>query len=112
MKQTKEECVITAAMNIILHAGNARNILRDAGKCIAEGKNLDAIAQQLEEARGSILLAHKAQTDILHEEAEGKHIEVTVLFSHAQGTLMTTQSELFFVETLYELEMNRRKQTL
>ena len=110
MKQTKEECVITAAMNIILHAGNARNILRDAGKCIAEGKNLDAIAQQLEEA--SILLAHKAQTDILHEEAEGKHIEVTVLFSHAQDTLMTTQSELFFVETLYELEMNRRKQTL
>ena len=110
MKQTKEECVITAAMNIILHAGNARNILRDAGKCIAEGKNLDAIAQQLEEARGSILLAHKAQTDILHEEAEGKHIEVTVLFSHAQDTLMTTQSEL--LETLYELEMNRRKQTL
>ena len=109
MKQTKEECVITAAMNIILHAGNARNILRDAGKCIAD---LDAIAQQLEEARGSILLAHKAQTDILHEEAEGKHIEVTVLFSHAQDTLMTTQSELFFVETLYELEMNRRKQTL
>ena len=52
MKQTKEECVITAAMNIILHAGNARNILREAGKCIAEGKNLDAIAQQLEEARG------------------------------------------------------------
>ena len=73
---------------------------------------MDAIAQQLEEARGSILLAHKAQTDILHEGAEGKHIEVTVLFSHAQDTLMTTQSELFFVETLYELEMNRRKQTL
>ena len=46
MKQTKEECVITAAMNIILHAGNARNILRDAGKRIAEGKNMDAIAQQ------------------------------------------------------------------
>ena len=66
MKQTKEECVITAAMNIILHAGNARNILRDAGKCIAEGKNLDAIAQQLEEARGSILLAHKAQTVCLY----------------------------------------------
>jgi len=108
MKQTKEECVITAAMNIILHAGNARNILRDAGKRIAEGQNMDAIAQ-LEEARDSILLAHKAQTDILHEEAEGKHIEVTVLFSHAQDTLMTTQSELFFVETLYELEMNRRK---
>ena len=76
------------------------------------GEKLGCNRTQLEEARGSILLAHKAQTDILHEEAEGKHIEVTVLFSHAQDTLMTTQSEYFFVETLYELEMNRRKQTL
>lgn len=112
MEQTKEECVITAAMNIILHAGNARNILRDAGKRIAEGRELNTVAQLLEEAKENILLAHRAQTDILHEEAEGKHIEVTVLFSHAQDTLMTTQSELFFVETLYEMETNRRKERI
>ena len=86
----EQEELAKVAMEVILHAGNARNLCRDA-----------AVKEQLDEADKEIVLAHKAQTDLLHSEARGQKVEMTVLLSHAQDTLMNTESEKFLIDTFY-----------
>ncbi len=101
------EKVIQTSMQMILHAGNARNNIRKAGEKIADN-SLDDVKELLEEAEKEILLAHKVQTSILQEEAKNQKIELTILFTHAQDTLMTTESELFFLKTLWKYTLNKR----
>jgi PTS system cellobiose-specific IIA component len=81
------------AMTIILHAGDARLAVRRAYECLANGDRAAADAE-LETARARILAAHKAQTDVIQDEARGAEHRITVLFSHAQDTLMTIKSEV------------------
>lgn len=102
------QTVITTAMNVILHAGNARNLIHQAGDSLVEGK-WDPIEGKLKEAREELVTAHRLQTELLQAEAGDETIQVTVLFSHAQDTLMTTESELFFIETMYRYA-NRREE--
>ena len=94
------QMVITTAMNVILHAGNARNLIPQAADSLVEGK-WDPIKRKLKEAREELVTAHRLQTELLQAEAGDETIPVTVLFSHAQDTLMVTESELFFIETMY-----------
>lgn len=94
------EDIIQTAMSIILHAGNARNLCRDAALKI-NNSDLNDIDMQLKEAEEEILLAHKAQTDILHLEAKGERVEMTVLLSHAQDTLMAVESEKYLIQMFY-----------
>ncbi len=96
-----EEKVVQVAMQVILHAGNARNLIRNSGNLIVDNK-LDGVEEMLAEAKKEIILAHKAQTELLQNEAKGNKIEMSILFSHAQDTLMTTDSECFIIETLYK----------
>lgn len=103
----RKEIMIETAMQVILHAGNARNIIREIGNKLGNHFH-EEIEEQLEIANNEIVEAHKAQTHILQEEAGGISVDMTVLFTHAQDTLMTTESELFFVKTLYNVERNRR----
>lgn len=96
-----EEKVVQVAMQVILHAGNARNLIRNLGNLIVDNK-LDGVEEMLAEAKKEIVLAHKVQTELLQNEAKGNKIEMSILFSHAQDTLMTTDSECFIIETLYK----------
>lgn len=104
----RKEKVVETAMQVILHAGNARNIIREIGNKI-ENRLYKGVEEQLEIANNEIIKAHKAQTHLLQEEAGGITVDMTVLFAHAQDTLMATESELFFVKTIYNIERNRKK---
>lgn len=103
----RKEKVVETAMQVILHAGNARNIIREIGNKI-ENYLYEGIVEQLEIANNEIIEAHKVQTRLLQDEAVGLTVDMTVLFAHAQDTLMTTESELFFVKTIYNVERNRK----
>lgn len=81
------------AMQIILHAGDARSAVRRCYEALAAGEAATA-ADRLQNAREEIRLAHQAQTDIVQAEARGARIDLTVLFAHAQDTLMTVNSEV------------------
>lgn len=96
----EQEELAKVAMEVILHAGNARNLCRDAAVKISK-KQLNGVKEKLDEADKEIVLAHKAQTDLLHSEARGQKVEMTVLLSHAQDTLMNTESEKFLIDTFY-----------
>lgn len=97
-----EDKKVQAAMEIILHAGNART------KCKAA---LDAIAifdfaiakESIKEAQADITKAHKMQTDAIQEECSGKPGEYSVLFTHAQDTLMTVNSEIIIAKQMIKI---------
>ena len=83
------EKLVQVAMNVIMHAGDARDYIRKAGTKLS-ALDLDGVEELLKKASAELVEAHKAQTSVLQNEAEGDSVPMTVLFSHAQDTLMNT----------------------
>lgn len=83
----------TAAMQIILHAGDARAAAEDAVKTALEG-NVDGARSKIEDATKLIAQAHSAQTEIIQKEAGGHDYPYTILFAHAQDTMMTIDLQI------------------
>jgi PTS system cellobiose-specific IIA component len=87
------EEIIQSSMAIILHAGDARLHVKLALDAIAESdftKAKDCLVKATDEIR----IAHREQTDAIQGEAQGIKTEYSLLFAHAQDTLMTIYSEL------------------
>lgn len=99
----EESPLIEVSMQIILHAGDARNNAHAAIEAARAG-NYDEATEQMNEAQENILLAHQAQTDVLQQEMAGQHYDLCILFIHAQDTLMTIKSELLMAEQIVELQ--------
>jgi PTS system cellobiose-specific IIA component len=87
------------ALDIIMQAGDARLCVSRALKAAAEGDYAE-IDKELNEARKKIAGAHSRQTQIIQSEGEGNNHEHTLLFIHAQDTLMTVYSEMNLVRQL------------
>ena len=85
------------AMKIILKAGDARENIKAAINCKL------GYEKEMKEAKENIRQAHASQTQIIQEEATGAAISPTLLFIHAQDTLMTIMSEKNLVENMYML---------
>jgi len=96
-----EETVKTS-MEIILHAGDARTLVHKALKAISEN-DLELAAAELASAKEEIVKAHKVHTAMIQTEASGKEIEYSLLFTHAQDTLMTINSELTLAKELLKI---------
>ncbi len=98
------------AMQIILHAGNCRTILNDAlHELIAEGNDPEVDAK-LKEAKKEITLAHKIQTDMIQSTIENEKLQTTLLFTHAQDTLMTINSEMFLAHHMVQMYRRLKNQ--
>lgn len=97
---------IQSAMTIILHAGDARNACMSALNALAED-DFETAEINLTIAQQEITKAHKAQTDEIQEEAAGeKESEYSLLFTHAQDTLMTVMSEINIAKSLLKICRN------
>lgn len=98
----KENELVMVAMQIILHAGDARLKTEDA---LASAKQFtfEVAKAKMEEARECIRLAHVAQTEVIQDETRGKAYQPCLLFNHAQDTLMTIMSELKLANELIEM---------
>lgn len=79
-------------MNIILNAGDARTFIMKALDCIGD-YDYEQARENLKKANEKLVIAHKLQTDRLRSEADGASLKYSVLFTHAQDTLMTIYSE-------------------
>lgn len=88
------------AMSILMNAGEARNSVKEAYEAIAAG-DLEAAKARLDEAEQKILLAHHVQTDHIQGVFRGEPQEYSLLFTHAQDTLMTINSEIVTAHNLY-----------
>jgi PTS system cellobiose-specific IIA component len=87
------------ALDIIMQAGDARLCVSEALKSAAAGDYAE-MDKKLNEAKKKIAGAHSRQTEIIQSEGEGTCHEHTLLFIHAQDTLMTVYSEMNLVRQL------------
>lgn len=79
-------------MEIIINAGDARELISETLDNVADFDYKSA-EENMEKAKEKLVIAHRLQTAKIQQEAEGKKIEYSVLFTHAQDTLMTINSE-------------------
>lgn len=83
--------------NLIANGGDAKALAYEAISESEKG-NYEKAEELLKESDEALKLAHNTQTQIITDEVNGKNIEVSVLFVHAQDHLMTAME----VRTLAE----------
>lgn len=92
MDRETSNVAVKDTMEIILQAGDARVFLTQAMGKVADGE-YDEAEVLLKQANEKLVIAHRIQTKKLQEEAEGEQSQYSILFTHAQDTLMTINSE-------------------
>lgn len=96
-----ENELVSVAMQIILHAGDARIKVEIALKQTKQF-NFTQAKETIQEAEECIHQAHISQTEVIQNETRGKTYEPCLLFAHAQDTLMTIMSELNLAKELID----------
>lgn len=96
------EEVVKASMDIILAAGDARVACKQALNAIEEADFMVA-AEHIKEAQTLITKAHRIQTDAIQGETRGEKQDYSLLFAHAQDTLMTIYSEINIAKQMLKI---------
>lgn len=102
MEAVDREALNLLSMQVILHAGNARDYVFQAVSKASDGFFYEA-EELMQSASKEITLAHKSQTETLQKEAEGIDIPYSPLFGHAQDTLMTVMSEINMMKEMIKI---------
>ena len=100
--EAQREQLAEVAMQIILHAGDARNLVMEALDEAGEGRYQEA-EQKLVDAKEELRQAHVSQTGVVQSEAAGTRYEYSLLFTHAQDTLMTINSEVRMAQEMIQV---------
>ena len=101
-KKTIEQ-LNSAAMQIILHAGDCRNLLNEAINDLLDDKSEEEVKDKITQAKKEITKAHVIQTDMIQSSINEEELQTTLLFTHAQDTLMTINSEVNLVQSMIRL---------
>lgn len=102
MGEFEENELIQVAMQIILHAGDAR-IKTEEALAHAKKFEFDQSDICLQEAQECLHQAHISQTGVIQNETRGQVYVPCLLFNHAQDTLMTIMSESKIAKELIEM---------
>ncbi len=94
-----ENEMIQIAMQMILYAGDASNYIKEALDAIVDG-NENLANSKMKEANTAIEEAHRYQTGVVQRDAAGERAQYSLLFTHAQDTLMTIMSEKRIAEKM------------
>ncbi|SJZ52891.1 PTS system, cellobiose-specific IIA component [Cetobacterium ceti] len=90
------------AMGIVGNAGESRGLSYEALKEAKKG-NFEKAEEILEEAKKKMYEAHKIQTELICDEADGKPMKINLLMIHAQDHLMNSILARELVEELIDL---------
>lgn len=90
------------AMQIIMHAGGAKSAAMLAIDAAASG-DFEAAERQLAEAKAEMAGAHKAQFGLVHAEASGEEVDLSVILVHAQDHLTMAIMAIDFAGKFVEL---------
>lgn len=93
-------------MNIILYSGDARTLIMHAMDLLGDFK-YDEADTMLKRAHEKLVTAHELQTKKIQQEAEGENVEYSILFAHAQDTMMTINTEYNLVSHLIKVFRRR-----
>lgn len=103
MDKTTIEQLNSAAMQIVLHAGDCRNLLNEAINDLLDDKSEEEVKDKITQAKKEITKAHVIQTDMIQSSINEEELQTTLLFTHAQDTLMTINSEVNLVQSMIRL---------
>ncbi|APU72373.1 PTS lactose/cellobiose transporter subunit IIA [Companilactobacillus crustorum] len=106
INEDENTAVTRNTMNIIIYAGDARTLIMQAMDLLGDF-NYEEAESLIKQAHEKLVAAHQLQTDRIQEEAEGKTVQYTILFSHAQDTLMTINTEYNLVSHLIKVFKKR-----
>lgn len=90
------------SFEIIASCGDANAEIHLALKCAREGR-LEETHKHLELADVAINAAHVSHTSVLHNEARGEASKYSILFSHAQDTMMNVMTLRDLAEEFIEV---------
>lgn len=76
-------------MNLVVDSGSARSYAMEAIYKAKEG-NMTEADQSIEECNTQLVKAHNSQTELIHKEAGGEPVPLSLLMVHAQDHLMTS----------------------
>ena len=93
---------LEAIMGLIMFGGNAKSDAMEAISAAKKG-NFELADQKIMDAKESLVQAHHSQTQMLTQEAQGNHVQVTLLTVHSQDHLMTSIAFTDLAEELIEL---------
>ena len=71
----------------------------EALAAMADG-DLEGAGELLKEAEALVVKAHNAQTEVIQSQVGGENMEYSLLFIHAQDTIMTINTELRMTKKL------------
>lgn len=94
-----------AAMKIIANSGDARSLAFQALDYAKKGdfEQSDSLLKKSDESAKE---AHKIQTELMVDEANGKELKISVLLIHSQDHLMTS---MLAVELIKEMILMYKK---
>ena len=87
--------VSAEAMQIIMSAGDARVSCNEG--------SVETAKELIKKAEGQIAEAHHVQTDAIQGSIGGETQTYSLLFAHAQDTLMTVYSEIHMTKQLLQI---------
>ncbi len=97
-----DEKTLESAMSIIMNAGDARLLCKEALTAIAE-QDFILANEKMKDAQKKITEAHRIQTDSIQGETRGEKTEYSLIFAHAQDTLMTIYSEINIAKQMIKI---------
>ena len=101
-KQTTQTNLVEIAANVIVFAGNARNLIMKALNA-AYDEDFETAREFMDQAENELRSAHRTQTEVIQSEARGEKLEMSLLMNHAQDTLMAAMTELNLAKQLVRM---------
>ena len=90
------------ALQIILHAGNAKSAALMAIDAAHDG-DFEEAEKQLAEAQSEMSAAHKMQFELTQAEANGNEVDINIILIHAEDHLTMAIMASDFAERFIEL---------
>ncbi|MBU5674991.1 PTS lactose/cellobiose transporter subunit IIA [Alkaliphilus sp. MSJ-5] len=92
---------------LITQSGDAKSFAMEAIQ-LAKNRDFDKARDCLNNASKQLELAHRQQTELIHMEAQGNKIEVTLLLIHAQDHLMNAITTKDLASEIVDLYLDRK----
>jgi cellobiose-specific phosphotransferase system component IIA len=87
---------------VILHAGNARSLAKEAAELASEG-DFEGAEAKMVEANEEQVKAHEVQAKIIRMEAQGEQVPFSILLIHSMDLLLLAWAEVDNSEQFIEL---------
>lgn len=93
------------AMDILMHAGDARKYCLQYLECVMKG-DVAGAEENWKKAEEENTASHKTQTEAIQKAVSGEPFEYSLLLTHSQDWMMTVESELILAKEIAAMYQN------